>query len=70
MQPGLVDSPLTRNAKRWSEAIGETTKNPPANRTEAEVIKAQEKKYPFGVPWLKPEDIAPVAVFLASDEAH
>jgi NAD(P)-dependent dehydrogenase (short-subunit alcohol dehydrogenase family) len=25
---------------------------------------------PLGVPWIEPEDIAPVVVFLASDEAR
>ena len=27
-------------------------------------------KSPLGVPWIEPEAVAPVAVFLASDEAR
>lgn len=67
--PGLVDTALTRNPARWREAIGETKKNPPENPTEAEAIEALKPKSPLGVPWMKPEDIAPAAVFLASDDA-
>jgi NAD(P)-dependent dehydrogenase (short-subunit alcohol dehydrogenase family) len=28
------------------------------------------RKTPLGVPWLQPEDVAPVVTFLASDDAH
>ena len=35
-------------------------------RTAIELLK---KKTPLGVPWLEPEDVAPLVVFLASEQA-
>jgi NAD(P)-dependent dehydrogenase (short-subunit alcohol dehydrogenase family) len=69
--PGLVDTPLTHNEKRWSEMIGEVTAdpNPPKNPTEEEAAKIRAPHVPLKVPWLQPEDLAPAAVFLASDFA-
>lgn len=70
IEPGLIDTPLTRNDKRWSLAVGETmTTPPPEHPSEEETIKARLPKVPLGVPWLTPEQVAPVAVFLASDAA-
>ena len=68
--PGLVDTPMTRNTTRWTEALKEVTKNPPKPPPEQMVMQAQEQKVPLHVPWLRPDDIAPVAVFLATDGAH
>ncbi len=69
--PGLVDTPLTHNETRWSELIGEVeaTDNPPKNPTEQQAAAARAPHVPLKVPWLKPEDLAPAAVFLASDLA-
>ena len=66
--PGLVDTPLTHNEKRWSKLIGEieATENPPKNPSEEQTAKVRAPHEPLKVPWLKPEDIAPAAVFLAS----
>jgi NAD(P)-dependent dehydrogenase (short-subunit alcohol dehydrogenase family) len=36
-------------------------------RTAAE---GEKKKLPLGVSWIDPEDVAPLVVFLASDEAR
>ncbi len=70
IEPGLIDTPLTRNSKRWSLAVGETmTTPPPEHPSEEETVKARLPKVPLGVPWLTPEQVAPVAVFLASDAA-
>lgn len=70
IEPGLIDTPLTRNDRRWSQAVGETmTTPPPEHPSEEETIKARLPKVPLGVPWLTPEQVAPVAVFLASDAA-
>ena len=70
IEPGLIDTPLTRNDKRWSLAVGETmTTPPPEHPSEEETVEARLPKVPLGVPWLKPEQVAPVAVFLASDAA-
>ena len=71
IEPGLIDTALTHNDKRWSLAVGETmTSEPPEHPSEEETIKARLPKVPLGVPWLKPEQVAPVAVFLASDAAE
>jgi NAD(P)-dependent dehydrogenase (short-subunit alcohol dehydrogenase family) len=39
-------------------------------RLEAEAERKLIAKSPLGVPWIEPEAIAPVVVFLASDEAY
>ena len=67
--PGLIDTAMTRNPKRWSESIGEGKPNPPKNPTEQQVEEARVPKVPLKVPWLQPEQVSPVAVFLASDAA-
>lgn len=69
--PGLVDTPLTHNEERWSTLIGELegNPNPPKNPTEQQAAEIRAPHVPLKVPWLKPEDIAPAAVFLASDLA-
>jgi SDR family mycofactocin-dependent oxidoreductase len=69
--PGLIDTPLTRNDARWSAMIGEITANPnpPKHPTEQEAASTRAPHVPLGVPWLKAEDMAPAAVFLASDGA-
>ena len=69
--PGLVDTPLTHNEARWSALIGEVTANdnPPKNPTEKEAYDTRAPHEPLKVAWLKPEDLAPAAVFLASDLA-
>ncbi len=68
IEPGLIDTAMTRNDKRWSEAVGESmTTPPPEHPSEDEVAKVRLPKTPMGVPWLTPEQVAPVAVFLASD---
>jgi NAD(P)-dependent dehydrogenase (short-subunit alcohol dehydrogenase family) len=70
IEPGLIDTPLTRNDRRWSMAVGETmTTPPPEHPSEEETVKARLPRVPLGVPWLTPEQVAPVAVFLASDAA-
>ena len=68
--PGLIDTPMTRNDTRWSEAIKEAGHKPSTPPTEEEVKEAQLPHIPLKVPWLRPEDVAPAAVFLASDDAH
>jgi NAD(P)-dependent dehydrogenase (short-subunit alcohol dehydrogenase family) len=67
--PGLIDTALTRYPERWSHVIGETEDNPPKNPTEAETWNNRAPRVPLRVAWLKPEDVSPMAVFLASDAA-
>jgi NAD(P)-dependent dehydrogenase (short-subunit alcohol dehydrogenase family) len=65
--PGLIDTALTRYPERWSHVIGETEDNPPKNPSEAETWNNRAPRVPLRVAWLKPEDVSPMAVFLASD---
>jgi len=67
--PGLVDTALTRYPKRFSATIGETQPNPPQNPTAEQAWNARLPHIPLKVGWLRPEDISPVTVFLASDAA-
>ena len=68
--PGLIDTPMTHNPTRWSEAIKESGRKPSDPPTEEEIVQAQLPHIPLKVPWLPPEAMAPAAVFLASDDAH
>ena len=69
--PGLVDTPMTHNEARWRTLIGEVeaTEHPPQHPTQQQAAKARAPHEPLKVPWLMPKDIAPAAVFLASDLA-
>ena len=67
--PGLVDTALTNYPKRFSESIGETRPNPPADPSPQEAWDIRAPTVPLKVGWLQPEDISPAAVFLASDAA-
>ncbi len=70
--PGLIDTPLTRHEERYAQALEVAGKTPTGNKTsdEASAREGLEKKTPLGVPWISPEDVAPVVVFLASDAAR
>ena len=68
--PGLVDTPLTRYDKRLSESIGETGRKPPEHPSAQEAWDTRAPTVPMNVGWLQPDDISPVAVFLASDAAN
>ena len=69
--PGLIDTAMTHNPTRWDESMKENGRTPSTEPPpEKEVIEAQLPHMPLQVPWLKPEDMAPAAVFLASDDAH
>ncbi|WP_051971471.1 SDR family NAD(P)-dependent oxidoreductase [Massilia sp. 9096] len=71
IEPGLVDTLLTRNPTRLKGAIAEIQHSePPAQPPSIdEVAAGLAKQSPMHLPWLDAADIAPVAVFLASDEA-
>ncbi len=70
--PGLIDTPLTRHEERYEQAIETAGKTPTGDeaKDEAAAQKGLIAKTPLGVPWIEPEDVAPVVVFLASDEAR
>jgi NAD(P)-dependent dehydrogenase (short-subunit alcohol dehydrogenase family) len=70
--PGLVNTPLTRHADRYAQAIvdaGGTPSGGPVQdeRTAIEILK---KKTLLGVSWIETEDHAPLVVYLATDQAR
>jgi NAD(P)-dependent dehydrogenase (short-subunit alcohol dehydrogenase family) len=67
--PGLVGTPLTYNEQRFRAAIAQSNRTPSAYPTAQEAWDARAPTVPLGVGWLQPEDVSPVAVFLASDAA-
>ena len=68
--PGLIDTPLTRHQERYAQVLQDAGKPTESSSIEAEARKILITKSPLGVPWIEPEDVAPVVVFLASDAAR
>jgi NAD(P)-dependent dehydrogenase (short-subunit alcohol dehydrogenase family) len=66
--PGLVDTALTRYEKRFSETVGEEGQKM-EDPTPRQAWDIRAPTVPLKVGWLQPDDISPVAVFLASDAA-
>jgi NAD(P)-dependent dehydrogenase (short-subunit alcohol dehydrogenase family) len=67
--PGLIDTPLTRHEERYAQVLQDGGRSPTGS-DEAEVRKILAARTPLGVPWIEPEDVAPVVLFLASDAAR
>ena len=69
--PGLIDTPLTRHEERYGQAIQVAGGTPTGllAADEETARKGLSRHSPLGVPWIDPNNIAPVAVFLASDAA-
>lgn len=67
--PGLVDTALTRYERRFIESMGESGHKPDAPPSPQQAWDARAPTVPLKVGWLQPDDISPVAVFLASDGA-
>nr|WP_298796533.1 SDR family NAD(P)-dependent oxidoreductase [uncultured Acetobacter sp.] len=67
--PGLVGTALTYNEQRFRAAMAQSNKPVPLFPTAQEAWDARAPTVPLGVGWLQPEDISPMAVFLASDAA-
>jgi NAD(P)-dependent dehydrogenase (short-subunit alcohol dehydrogenase family) len=67
--PGLVDTALTRYEKRLTESMGETGQKTSGSPTPQQAWDTRAPTVPMKVGWLQPDDISPVAVFLASDAA-
>lgn len=68
--PGLIDTPLTRHKERYEQVLQDAGKPAGSAAIEAEARQILIAKSPLSVPWIEPEDVAPVAVFLASDAAR
>jgi NAD(P)-dependent dehydrogenase (short-subunit alcohol dehydrogenase family) len=69
--PGLINTALTRHEDRYAQAIAEAGGTPTGDPAQDErtAIELLKEKTPLGVPWLEPEQVAPLVVFLASDHA-
>jgi NAD(P)-dependent dehydrogenase (short-subunit alcohol dehydrogenase family) len=67
--PGLVDTALTRYEKRLTESMAENGQKPKTAPTPQQAWDVRAPTVPLKVGWLQPDDISPVAVFLASDAA-
>jgi SDR family mycofactocin-dependent oxidoreductase len=69
--PGLIDTPLTRHRERYVQVLQDSGRSPVGSSSdEEEARKILATRTPLGVPWIEPEDVAPVVVFLASDAAR
>jgi SDR family mycofactocin-dependent oxidoreductase len=69
--PGLIDTPLTRHEERYAQVLQESGKQPNGSLgDENDARKILTARSPLSVPWIEPEDVAPVVVFLASDAAR
>ena len=67
--PGLVDTALTRYQARYHASMAMTENDPPKDPTPQQVWDARLPMVPLKVGWMKPADLGPAAVFLASDGA-
>jgi NAD(P)-dependent dehydrogenase (short-subunit alcohol dehydrogenase family) len=70
VEPGLVDTPLTRNPGRWRELIRTAGKEAPEIPTEQEAVAASGPSSVMGIPWMQPDEVAPAVVFLCTDAAN
>ena len=68
--PGLINTPLTRHEERYAQVLEDAGKSPQGiAEDEKNAKQILIAKTPLGVPWIEPEDIASVVVFLSSDAA-
>jgi NAD(P)-dependent dehydrogenase (short-subunit alcohol dehydrogenase family) len=70
--PGLIDTALTRHEDRYAQAISAAGQTPTGDVDvdEKTATALLTTKTPLGVPWIEPDDVAPIVVFLASDAAR
>lgn len=69
--PGLIDTPLTRHESRYAQALQISGKTPTgdAAKDEQAAREGLTKSSPLGVPFIDPDAVAPIVVFLASEGA-
>jgi NAD(P)-dependent dehydrogenase (short-subunit alcohol dehydrogenase family) len=66
--PGLIDTALTRHEERYAQVLEDAGKEPTGTAKDEQAAREiLAAKTPLGVPWIEPEDVAPVVVFLASE---
>lgn len=70
--PGLIDTALTRHEERYAQAIDAAGGEPAGDeaRDRRTAMDGLARKSPLGVAMIDPGDVAPMVVFLASDEAR
>jgi len=69
--PGLIDTPLTRHEERYAQVLDDAGRSPTGSASDEEQVhKILATRTPLGVPWIEPDDVAPIVVFLASDAAR
>lgn len=70
--PGLIDTALTRHEERYAQALEEAGEPATGSRStdEESAERVLVARNPLGVPWIDPEDVAQVVLFLASDAAR
>jgi NAD(P)-dependent dehydrogenase (short-subunit alcohol dehydrogenase family) len=68
--PGLIATDMTMNETRLKEAYQDYRSDPPADLSQEQVAEVRGQRTAMRLPWLGPEDMAPIAVFLGSDEAR
>ena len=68
--PGLINTPLTRHKERYEQVLDVANKSAGPSGIEEAAKNILAGKSPLGVPWIEPEDIAAVVLFLASDKAR
>jgi NAD(P)-dependent dehydrogenase (short-subunit alcohol dehydrogenase family) len=70
--PGLIDTALTRHEDRYAQAISAGGGEPSGDleQDERAARNSLTRSSPLGVPWIDPEDVAPLVVFLASEAAR
>jgi NAD(P)-dependent dehydrogenase (short-subunit alcohol dehydrogenase family) len=68
--PGAVDTAPTRNEDRYAQAIGDAGRRPTGERDDEETARELlAARNPMRAAWIDPADVAPVVVFLASEQA-
>ena len=68
--PGLIATDMTMNETRLKEAYQDYRSDPPGNLSAEEVAQVRGQRTAMRLPWLEAADMAPIAVFLGSDEAR
>lgn len=68
--PGLIETDMTMNETRLKEAYQDYRSNPPEHLSAEEAAHVRGQRTAMRLPWLSPDDMAPVVIFLASDEAR
>lgn len=68
--PGLIATDMTMNETRLTEAYQDYRSDPPAHISPEQAAEVRGARTAMRLPWLAPEDMAPMAVFLGSDEAR